>query len=105
MAYVKHKDEYWRWLSKADWVLSTAKHEFFGISVVEALFAGCLPWLPEKLSYRELLPDCARGISPTEIANRENMVNEILPEILSHLHMAKAVPATHRIDTLITNLL
>ena len=100
MGYVESKNEYWKWLHKADWVLSTAKHEFFGIAVVEALFAGCLPWLPEKLSYKELLPACARGLTPASIATES-----INHEILEHLTMARAEPATKRIDALISSIL
>jgi glycosyltransferase involved in cell wall biosynthesis len=101
MGYVKSKEEYWEWLHKADWVLSTADHEFFGIAVVEALFAGCLPWLPERLSYRELLPAVGRGLTPETTHQRESIHHAIL----EHLHMAQAEPATARIDTLISSIL
>ena len=102
MGYVESKEEYLQWLAKADWVLSTATHEFFGIAVVEALFAGCLPWLPERLSYRELLPACARGLTPaTQIDSPE----EITKQILEHLYMAQAIPATKRIDLLISGIM
>ncbi len=37
-------------------MLSTAIHEFFGVSIVEAIYCGCLPVLPNRLSYPELLP-------------------------------------------------
>jgi glycosyltransferase involved in cell wall biosynthesis len=43
-------------LSEAEVVVSTARHEFFGISVVEACAAGAVPVLPDRLSYPELLP-------------------------------------------------
>lgn len=43
-------------LHRCDWVLSTANHEFYGMAVAEALIAGCLPWLPRRLSYPELVP-------------------------------------------------
>ena len=101
MGYVDSKAEYWRWLHKADWVLSTAKHEFFGIAVVEALFAGCLPWLPEKLSYKELLPQIARGLSP--INPPKNLLST-QNTILDHLQMARAPKAVLRLDTLIQNV-
>jgi glycosyltransferase involved in cell wall biosynthesis len=101
IGYVESKGEYWKWLAKADWVLSTADHEFFGIAVVEALFAGCLPWLPEKLSYPELLPACARGLTPETVID-----SELIPQnIQDHLFMARAEPATQRIDTLLANAL
>ncbi|HIN83426.1 MAG TPA: DUF3524 domain-containing protein [Phycisphaerales bacterium] len=101
MGYVESKGEYWNWLQRADWVLSTANHEFFGIAVVEALFAGCLPWLPEKLSYRELLPAAARGLSPDSVIDSE----PIRCAIHEHLSMAQAEPASNRIDSLITNVM
>lgn len=48
--------EYERWLHASDIVVSCANHEFFGIAVVEALMAGCVPVLPHALSYPELIP-------------------------------------------------
>lgn len=50
-------DEYRRHLLEADVVVSTARQEFFGIAVVEAMAAGCFPVLPDRLSYPELLPE------------------------------------------------
>jgi glycosyltransferase involved in cell wall biosynthesis len=43
-------------LRQSDIVVSTAIQEFFGISVIEALYCGCVPVLPRRLSYPELLP-------------------------------------------------
>jgi hypothetical protein len=37
-------------------LISTADHEFFGISVLEAMAAGAFPILPARLSYPELIP-------------------------------------------------
>ena len=56
--------DYVKTLRRADWVLSTARHEFYGIAVAEALLAGCLPWLPDRLSYPELVPPDALGLDP-----------------------------------------
>ena len=54
--YVPGKSEYWNILRQGDIVVSTALQENFGISVVEAIQAGCLPLLPRRLSYPEILP-------------------------------------------------
>ncbi len=43
-------------LSEATVALSTARQEFFGISMVEAAGAGCLPLMPDRLSYPEVFP-------------------------------------------------
>ncbi|MHC4779948.1 MAG: tRNA-queuosine alpha-mannosyltransferase domain-containing protein, partial [Planctomycetota bacterium] len=42
-------------LSEADVIVSTALHEFFGMSVVEAVAAGAFPLVPRRLAYPEVL--------------------------------------------------
>lgn len=49
-------DTYARLLWKSDVTISTACHEFFGISILEAIYANTFPILPDRLSYPELLP-------------------------------------------------
>jgi len=53
--YIENVDDYWQLLSCSDVVLSTAIHEFQGVAVMEAVAAGCLPLVPNRLSYRELI--------------------------------------------------
>jgi glycosyltransferase involved in cell wall biosynthesis len=48
---------YARLLWQADITVSTAWHEFFGISIVEAIYAHTFPILPARLSYPELIPE------------------------------------------------
>jgi glycosyltransferase involved in cell wall biosynthesis len=54
--YVEGRAGYGRRLRQADIVVSTARHEFFGAAVVEAIAAGSWPLLPARLSYPEILP-------------------------------------------------
>jgi glycosyltransferase involved in cell wall biosynthesis len=53
--YQETRDDYQAALAEADVIVSTAQHEFFGISVVEAIAAGAYPLLPRRLSYPEIL--------------------------------------------------
>ena len=48
-------EDYWNVLCSADYFVSTALHEFFGISAIEAMVAGAIPLLPDRLSYPEIL--------------------------------------------------
>ncbi len=52
---------YQGWLARGSVVVSTALQENFGIAVVEAMRHGCLPLLPERLSYPEILPPRFHG--------------------------------------------
>lgn len=52
--YAESVGQYWELLSPIDVVVSTADHEFFGIAVCEAIWAGAVPVLPNRLSYPEL---------------------------------------------------
>ena len=53
--YQKNRAEYEHVLGCADVVVSTAKHEFFGIGIIEAIAAGAYPLVPNRLSYPEIL--------------------------------------------------
>ena len=51
------EDEYRRLLWQADITISTSNHEFFGISIVEAIACQTFPLLPRALSYPEIIPE------------------------------------------------
>ena len=53
--YQKERNDYKDALSEADVFVSTADHEFFGFSVLEAAAAGTFPLVPERLAYPETL--------------------------------------------------
>ncbi len=59
--YEPDRARYFDWLQKGDVVVSTAFQENFGISVVEAVRCGCLPLLPNRLAYPEILPGPAHA--------------------------------------------
>lgn len=55
--YVEEFADYARLLWAADAQVSTAYHDFFGISTCEAIYCGCAPLLPRRLNYPDLIPE------------------------------------------------
>ena len=55
--YAETFEEYARLLWKADILPVTSNQDFFGGSVVEAMYCGCFPVLPNRLVYPEHLSD------------------------------------------------
>ncbi|MEE8335765.1 MAG: DUF3524 domain-containing protein [Candidatus Neomarinimicrobiota bacterium] len=52
--YCDSFEDYARWLWKADILPVTSIQDFFGISILEAIYCSTLPLLPKRLSYFEL---------------------------------------------------
>lgn len=55
--YAASFSEYARWLCTADVLLVTNRQDFFGASIVEAIYCGAWPILPRRLSYPELVEE------------------------------------------------
>jgi glycosyltransferase involved in cell wall biosynthesis len=53
---IESSEAYGRLLWDSDIVVSTTRHEFFGIGTVEALYCGCWPVLPRRFNYPALVP-------------------------------------------------
>lgn len=64
--YVESPGEYRALQQGADVVLSTALHEFQGLAVMQAVQAGCLPVVPDRLAYSELYSPVYRYASNTD---------------------------------------
>ncbi len=88
------REDYLHVLQEADVAVSTANHEFFGISIVEAVSAGAVPLVPRRLAYPETLeisgdadPWFYDG-SPEQLAGRlESFANS--PHTLQQQHGAR----------------
>jgi glycosyltransferase involved in cell wall biosynthesis len=53
--YARTTEEYRSLLARADVIVSTANHEFFGIGIVEGIAAGAWPVVPNRLAYPEVI--------------------------------------------------
>ena len=54
--YAQTFPEYAAWLWRAHVLPVTSYQDFFGASVLEAVYCGCWPLLPRRLAYPELIP-------------------------------------------------
>ena len=61
--YVDSLSEYRKLLRRSHLVLSTAIHDFQGLSILEAVAAGAVPIVPDRLAYQELFPVAYRYAS------------------------------------------
>jgi glycosyltransferase involved in cell wall biosynthesis len=72
--FARDRAEYAAALARCDVAVSTARHEFFGLAIAEAMAAGCTPFVPRALSYPELVPpalasDCFHA-HPSDLARK-----------------------------------
>jgi glycosyltransferase involved in cell wall biosynthesis len=74
------RSEYIQWLKRGTVIISTALQENFGISVIEAVHYGCIPLLPARLSYPEIIPE---EYHPICLYSSEEELHRKLREILS----------------------
>ncbi len=59
--FVEDRGDYARLLWRSDIVVSTARHEFFGVGMIEALYCGCFPIAPARFNYPALVPPGLHG--------------------------------------------
>ncbi len=55
--FVEDRGAYRQILRQADVVVSTSLHEFQGLAMLEAIASGCIPLAPDRLAYRDYVPE------------------------------------------------
>jgi len=79
--YASSLSDYAEWLWRSHIVPITSHHDFFGISLVEAMYCECLPLLPDRLAYPEIVPK--KRFPELYYATDEELVTKL--ESLLHL--------------------
>ena len=87
-AYIKQwgplesHDDYLAHLQSVDVVVSTAQHEFFGVAMLEGVWAECFPLCPNRLAYPEIYPkEC--------LYNTTSQLVKVLKQLCKAPHLAK----------------
>lgn len=76
-------------------VLSTARHEFQGLSMLEAAYAGLTPIVPDALSYPEYFPrDCRYPVETEDntAIPKEHQPDHVIEEIVRRLLSPRTNP-------------
>lgn len=92
--FVEDAAVYRQILVEADLVISSALHEFQGLAVLEALAAGCRPLVPDRLAYRDYVPDQYRYPSyPEQPAREIEALIEKLSQVCAEPRRIREAPA------------
>lgn len=102
--YAESFADYAKWLWRADILPVTSLHDFFGISVVEAIYCNCYPLLPKRLAYPEHLPEsCHKAFfyagqeeltsRLTQLCRKEDRPHQPLSSLVAHYDWEQMAPA------------
>ncbi len=80
---VQPREQYLSLLAQGGIVLSTALHDFQGLSILEAVALGCEPLVPDRLAYPEFIPDDCRYHSVEN--HDETHIEQELQEAARHI--------------------
>ena len=84
--YQKSIEDYIDSLFMSDIIPVTSNHDFFGVSVMEAVFCNVWPILPDRLSYKELFKD--KGYMEN-IYNDDNLLVEKIEAAIKNIHQIR----------------
>lgn len=78
------RETYGRLLRGSHIVVSTTRHEFFGVAMVEAMYAGCIPVAPRRFTYPSLVPEswhdrCLYGSEAEAVERLTELLQGALP--------------------------
>ena len=86
--HVETFEEYAKFLFKADIIPITSKQDFFGISIMEAVYCNTIPILPNRLSY-PLLYNINKN--PSIFYNDQLELTDKLTHIIKNFNKVKAI--------------
>lgn len=98
--YIEERAEYMALIRQSHVVVSTALHDFQGLGILEATAAGCIPCVPDRLAYREYIPDQFRFASSPDCAETESEALALRLMELAELHRAGKLPLAPDISSL-----
>jgi glycosyltransferase involved in cell wall biosynthesis len=84
--YVENKENYSKLLHSGDIVVSTATYEFFCVAIMEAIYCGCHPLVPNRLHYPELVPKSLQKplLHAPVLYDTEDELFHYLKDLLTH---------------------
>ena len=91
--FLERRSEYMETLANSDVFVSTAHHEFFGLSLVEALSQGVLPVLPRRLAYPEVIQRA--GVDAKFYDSIEQAI-DVICELATRMHSSGRVDAAEK---------
>ncbi len=93
LGFIESRNQYLSVLQAADVGLSTALHDFQGISMLEAAACGCLPLAPNRLVYPELYP--ATNLYASTPDNPQQEAQAIYQKLIHSEQLEQAVIHCH----------
>ncbi len=95
---IESRSAYLETLRSSHIVISTALHEFQGLSILEAVACGCIPVVPDRLSYAEFIP--GEFLYPSWIEDEDKEAEALASQLIQPAadHAQNALPLAPCID-------